>query len=516
MNRNFRTVSALLRQDWLIEASYAQAHEQLINAYLSGQLTDVDEEDKKPVGYFLSGFQRTKQTGQKTISGTLQRLGISGLLSFAGSSQAGQGHSIVRHEIASDTPLPPNSVFVLDVRGAIMKESSCFSYGTEDYTQLLNAAYANPNVIGAILLMDSPGGQLSGTPSFYDAVRNPIKPTGVLINEGMIASAAYWIACGADFIYASQKSDSVGSIGVFVRLRDARQAMENAGIKSWEVYSDRSPEKNLPVREALDGKPELLKAELNKAADLFRAAVEAGRGDKLKPATDKVDVFKGAMFSADEAIDLGLIDGFGDLYSAIDKIYELADASKSPSAPSPAASNPSTDFSAQSTAPAASGQTEDITPVAEGLATDSNSNPQTQNDMFGDKHKKLSALAGQEASAITDEALNAINADLDTQNITGVRVISAAYLQEAEQAIANLATANGKITTLEGSITNLTKERDDARAEAAKFGSQPGHLGSKSPKAEEKTVEGQQAEDPFFSETDAEAARLRAQMKAMQ
>lgn len=515
MNRNFRTVSALLRQDWLIEASYAQAHEQLINAYLSGQLKDVDEEDKKPVGYFLSGYQRAKPTGQKTISSTLQRLGMSGLQSFAGSSQAGQ--SIVRHEIASDTPLPPNSVFVLDVRGAIMKESSCFSYGTEDYTQLLNAAYANPNVVGAILLMDSPGGQLSGTPSFYDAVRNPIKPTGVVINEGMIASAAYWIACGADFIYASQKSDSIGSIGVFVRLRDARQAMENAGIKSWEVYSDRSPEKNLPVREALDGKPELLKAELNKAADLFRAAVEAGRGDKLKPATDKVDVFKGAMFSADEAIDLGLIDGFGDLYSAIEKIYELADASKSPSATSPAASNPSPDFSAQSTAPAASGLTEEITPTPEGSApTDSNSNPQTQNDMFGDKHKKLTALAGVEASAITDDIQNAINADLDAQNITGVRVISTAYLQEAEQAIAALATANGKVTTLEASITTLTKERDDARTEASKFGSQPGHLGSKSPKAEEKTVEGQQAENPFYSDTDAEADRLRAQMQAQQ
>ena len=512
MNRTFRTVSALLRQAWLIEESFAQAHEPLINAYLSGQLADVTEEHKTPIGYFLSGATRLSRSGRTRVPAAL---GPADADAARQHGLAGDSPALVRHELAADTELPENSVFVLDIRGVIMKSGSCFSYGTEDYVQFLNAAYANPNVIGVVCLVDSPGGQLSGTPSLFDAIRNPIKPTVSVVSEGLMASAAFWLACGSDFIYASQQTDQIGSIGVFVQLRDASEAMAKAGFKTITVYSERSSEKNKPVRDALSGDTKLLVDDLNQAADLFRAAVESGRGNRLKPATKDVDVFKGGLYYAGQAIELGLIDGYGDLNTAVAKVYELSQARKNAPLGTPGSAL-TLDAPAPLMAQTASALLEAIPPAPSGPALpESNSNPnQTNDDMFGDKHKKLTSLAGVEASAITDEVLNEINANLDTHNITGARVISAAYLQEAEQAIAQLATATTNLATANAAIITLTTERDNARSDAQKFGSQPGHLGTKSEKVDEKTAGSETTNaNPFYSETDAARDALKAQMQ---
>jgi protease-4 len=509
MKRNSRMVSALLRHDWLIEETYARAHESLINAYLSGQLAHVDEEDKKPIGYYLGKSTGTKGAGHSGIAIANLKALDAGIRSASGGRHTAQ--NLVRYEIESDTELPDNSVFILDIRGPIFKEGSCFSYGTEDYVQQLKAAFQNPKIVGVVLLVDSPGGQLSGTPTLYDVIRTAPKPTISLVNEGLMASAAYWLACGSSFIYATQQTDQIGSIGVFVQLRDSSAALEKAGVRNFAIYSDRSPDKNRPFREALEGKPELLKAELNQAADFFWTAVQAGRGERLKPATKDVDVSKGGLFYAGEAIKYGLIDGYGDLQSCVDKVYELAEAAQNQGESSALASAITPDSFAQQPAPAASGLTEETTPIEGATLSDSQPN-QPHNDMFGDKHKKITALVGREATSITDDELNDINADLDTQNIKGVRIVSAAYLQEAQEAIAGLTAANTKVNTLQGQITTLTEERDTAVSKATEFGSQPGHLGSKTPKEGESLSTGEENQDPFYSETDAKAAALRAQI----
>lgn len=479
MNRNFRTLSALLRTDWCIDEQYARDHEDVINALLAGTYTprllfgDDDDEEEKPIAYTVS-------------------------LSASGSSA-----SLTRHEL-DDEDMPENSILVVPISGPIFKEGFCGSAGALDYAQAINQAYANPKIIGTIQLVDSPGGQLSGTPTLYDAIRNPAKPSITLVHDGMMASAALWLSAGSTKIYASQPTDQIGSIGVFVTLRDNSQAMEKAGYKTIHVYSDLSPDKNKTYREALAGNTKLLREDLNRAAGLFHAAVKTGRGDRLKEVEkDGADPFKGGMFYADDAIQLGLIDGYSSLEAAVTEINELhknstrnSRSARFAESETPVVQGESTDQPALLEAPVAAQEAAAIPTAEPDEPADSQpQSNQNSTDMFGDKHKKLTGLAG--ATAVSDEQLNDINANLDSLNIKGVRVISAAYLQEAEEAIQ-------KASTLEN-------ERDEWKQKAEAFGSQPGHLGSQSQKAKEEAT-GDKPEK-LISEVDQELLDREAKIK---
>ncbi|RIV20543.1 hypothetical protein DYU11_21090 [Fibrisoma montanum] len=500
MNRHFRQLSALLRHDWAIDESFAASQLPLINAYLDGTFAGsmlVGDDEQRPIGYALTPKTKISSSGRTRISaGDLIRY----QKAAAESGRASASHSAGL--VFDDPDIPANSVAIIDVRGAIMKEGFCGSYGTEDYTRELQAVYANDSLLGAVILVDSGGGQLSGTPTFYDTVRNPVKPTVVLVNDGMMASAAYWLACGADYILASQPTDQIGSIGVFCRLRDYSEGLKKNGIKEITVYAPRSKDKNKPYRDALKGDTKLLEQELNESVAHFEAAVRQGRGDKIQ-ATEEDEPFTGKLYSAEDALEMGLIDGFGNLNTAIDKVIELAEAQSNPAGQKNTKASSTTPDS--SPALADTDPTEPAPDTAPASAEGAEPTPtnQTQDDMFGNKHKNLTALAGLEASAITDEQLNAANTELDGLNIKGVRVISTTYLQEAEQSVANLATAQAQITT-------LTEERDRFKEQAEKFGNQPGVVPTKVQKTEEALSDDQVI---YISDTDAELAREKAKLK---
>lgn len=501
---------------WLIEPTFAEMHLPLINSYLAGEfspkLLEDDEDDQ-----------------QESESDRLSRAGYA-----VAANNDGNGSQSPQTRFALDDPeLPDGSVFVLDIRGAIFKESSCCAIGTEEYCGLLDQAYANEKIIGIVCLVDSPGGQLSGTPTLYDAIRNPAKPTVSVINEGMMASAAYWLACGSDEIYATQKSDQVGSIGVYVTFDDSSERKKQMGIVTHTIYSDRSSEKNLPYRQALAGNDQPMKEDLNYAADLFRGAVEEGRGAKLKPVKKGgADVFKGGLFYASQAIDLGLIDGFGNLTTAVNRVVELHSQRQTPKTDSaaprsgfaakPAASQQSavvvTEITQETPAPAqeptitdapeASTDAPDLSAIqpdspqtVESEATQSPTpNPnQSMNSIFGfTRIGALSAIAGVAADQITQEQIDAINAEFQTQNFN-VAVISQAQFAEIQQLQGQLNTAQNTIVA-----------RD---AEIARLGKQPGATPTRVEKIEESVAPQEAETNSFLSETDAINAQNKARIK---
>jgi ClpP class serine protease len=490
MNQQFRTISALLRSPWAIEEGYALAHEPLLNAYLSGKYSEA-----------VAGQTETDESKLPFATTAVEYL-----------AWRADATTLVNRYALDDPNLPEDSVLIIPVQGPMFKYGFCGSLGALDYANLIEKGYATQNIIGMVAELDCPGGQVAGISTLFGAVKDDRKPFVTVVNEGVMASAAFWGFCPSDFIFAAQKTDQIGSIGVFMRLRDSSEAEAKAGVRTFTVYSDRSAQKNKPTRDLLEkGDDTALKAELNQTADLFHEAVKEGRGERLKNGKkgSEDDVFEGAMFSAEKAIQLGLIDGFGGIKEAVAKVVELHNARKSGAAGTAqnatSVQNPQ-NSSAQLPAPTvATSEVETNTPGAnsEQAPTQATTNNQTQDEMFGDKHKALTALAGVEASAITDDQLNSVNANLDTLDIKGVRLISTAYLQDAEKATAQAATLNTTIAT-------LTKERDDAKAEAAKFGSQPGHIGTKSEKTEEPTAG--QEKNTVISQTTADLLAMRKEL----
>lgn len=117
-----------------------------------------------------------------------------------------------------------DGVAVLRVAGVMTPHLSWLSalFGgtsTHELGAQLNAMASDPAVKAALVVWDSPGGNVSGVPSARDAMRRlaAAKPTASMV-QGVMASAAYWVGSAARAVYVEGATDVVGSLGVYMRF----------------------------------------------------------------------------------------------------------------------------------------------------------------------------------------------------------------------------------------------------------------------------------------------------------
>lgn len=212
------------------------------------------------------------------------------------------------------------SIAIVPITGPIMKYDTCESFGTISIAEVLLSAIANPNIVGIVLDMDTPGGELYGTKTLTDIIANSAKPIVAHINDGICASGGMYIACAARLILMAQPTDSIGSIGVYSTLVDSKGALEKKGWVIKEIYSPLSPEKNLSFRKAIDENDlSLREAELRFMDTVFMDTVRKHRGEKLNE-----KALEGNMFFTDDAISMGLCDGYATQKEAMQQCFNLS------------------------------------------------------------------------------------------------------------------------------------------------------------------------------------------------
>lgn len=186
---------------------------------------------------------------------------------------------------------------------------------TDAVRAAIQAADSDDDVQAIILRVDSPGGSVSGTHELAQAVAATTKPVTV-VGEGMIASAAMWVASQADRIIVGP-SDLVGSIGVRMLMYDESKAFEEAGIEpvaidTGEFKSAGAP--GLPITDAQ-------RADFQRIVDFyfgqFTGALAQGRKMDRESVAAVAD---GRMFTPTEAKKSGLIDGVGDLAGVLNSM----------------------------------------------------------------------------------------------------------------------------------------------------------------------------------------------------
>jgi protease-4 len=199
-------------------------------------------------------------------------------------------------------------VGILTIKGGLVKDSDhdCGIIGTMEMADQVKALAAS-GVSAIVLDIDSPGGQVDGTATLADAIKAAPVPTVAVVNDGMACSAGYWIASAADTIYCTHATSEVGSIGVYATLADFTKYYEDNGVRIEDVYAEQSTEKNNGYREWKAGNAETFQKRLSGVATEFIETVKTNRGAKLNASA--ADPFKGAVFSAKEALAIGLIDG---------------------------------------------------------------------------------------------------------------------------------------------------------------------------------------------------------------
>ena len=212
-------------------------------------------------------------------------------------------------------------VGIVSIKSPIYKyNQECGPAGTKTIMRRMQSFGNDDNCVGVVLDIDSGGGQVSGTPEFHDFISTFSKPV-VSYTDGLMCSAAYYIASGANHIIANKRADAIGSIGVMIHFVDLNGYYEKLGANVITEYATKSTEKNKPFAELIKGNPEeYIRKELDPINEQFHEDIKTSRPNI------NTDVLKGATWNAKDSLELGLIDEIGTLQTAIDKVFELSNS----------------------------------------------------------------------------------------------------------------------------------------------------------------------------------------------
>lgn len=223
--------------------------------------------------------------------------------------------------------VPKGSTAIFRITGTMLKYGTWCDYGTAEIANFIREAVQHKNIGSIVLQIDSGGGSVSAIAPLLQVIREARtagKPVISLVD--LCASAAVYVSAETDLIIAENNvSAEIGSIGVMMSFWDVVPHYEKEGYKFHKVYSSLSEHKNEAFELALEGKYEMIKAEmLDPLAREFQNHVKTRRGDKLDTAVE--GILSGKTFYANDALKYGLIDEVGNISLAIERANQLAES----------------------------------------------------------------------------------------------------------------------------------------------------------------------------------------------
>jgi len=200
-----------------------------------------------------------------------------------------------------------NGVAIVEIFGATGRRTDGWS-GIVDTETLINditAAALEDDIKKIVLHIDSPGGTVDGTKELVEAVKEATQFKKVVaFSDGLLASAAMWVASAATEIYTTPTAQ-IGSIGVVATHIDLSERYKEMGVKKTYIYNGkykRIANETEPL--STEGKDYLQKM-VDDIYAMFAEDVATNRGLDIK------DIYKmeSAIFLSKDAEKNGLIDG---------------------------------------------------------------------------------------------------------------------------------------------------------------------------------------------------------------
>jgi serine protease SohB len=167
------------------------------------------------------------------------------------------------------------------------------------------------------LAINSPGGSPVQSALIAGRIRALAGDKGlpvIAFIEDVGASGGYWLALAADEIFAAANS-IIGSIGVVHASFGFAAVLDRLGIER-RLYTAGAKKSMLdPFRPQDPEDVDRLMAIMSEIHGDFKTMVRERRGRHLS-ASD-VDLFEGQIWTGRKALELGLIDGLGDLHATL-------------------------------------------------------------------------------------------------------------------------------------------------------------------------------------------------------
>jgi protease-4 len=222
-----------------------------------------------------------------------------------------------------------DKIAVIDVSGAILE-------GDGFVKQQLDRVRDDDNVVAMVLRIDSPGGTVTGSDYIYHHVKKLVKDRKlpVVVSMGSIcASGGYYIAMAAgdgdkENVIFAEPTTWTGSIGVVIPHYDLSGLLAEYSVKDDSVASHKFKLMGSPTRELSPAEREEERKLLQELVDIsfarFKELVVEGRPKLKEDAAALKKATTGQIFTAQQALDLGLIDQIGFVEEAIARAAELA------------------------------------------------------------------------------------------------------------------------------------------------------------------------------------------------
>lgn len=213
-----------------------------------------------------------------------------------------------------------NKIAVIYAEGEIVymgKKTSSNVVNPKKIVEAIRDIKNNDRVKGVVLRVNSPGGSALSSDIIWrelELLKNK-KPYAVSFGN-VAASGGYYIACGADKIFA-QKNTITGSIGVFGMLPNLEKAATKMGITTDVVTTNKHSFEFSLVKGASPKIKQLILKEVESIYKSFVNKVATGRKMNFEQ-VDKIG--QGRVWSAKDALKIGLVDQIGSLQDAIDYI----------------------------------------------------------------------------------------------------------------------------------------------------------------------------------------------------
>ena len=215
------------------------------------------------------------------------------------------------------------SMAVVDIQGPLVHHEHWLWDSYDAILARADAAFDCPQAKSVCLRINSPGGDVDGCFDSARALRAMRTKHGkplVAFADGMIASAAYALACAADKIAVTSTSN-VGSIGIIEALcdqtgADAQMGLRYALITSGARKADGNP--HAPITEDAIAN---LQGQVDQMAELFYELVKDLRGLP----TEKARALQAGMKIGQRAVSAGL----GDFVSTWAMMCQQGDAARS-------------------------------------------------------------------------------------------------------------------------------------------------------------------------------------------
>lgn len=227
-------------------------------------------------------------------------------------------HRLLPKRMRSDSVVIP----VVRLNGMIMSGGSPLrpALSLASSAGVLEKAFAHKKAPAVAISVNSPGGSPVQSRLIYKRIRDLAteKDKKVLIFiEDVAASGGYMIAVAGDEIIADPSS-IVGSIGVVSASFGFQDMIKKIGVER-RVYTAGKNKVSLdpfqPEKKADVDKLKKLQLEVHQT---FIDLVQERRQGRL---TDDPDLFTGAFWSGIRGLELGLVDGLGDMRSEIKKRF---------------------------------------------------------------------------------------------------------------------------------------------------------------------------------------------------